>query len=150
MSSIYLYLKNEEVPKLVGYQIIDRHNKDGGNYKTYSIPGVDLSFDKGRFNTILHGIQESIPLLIKDIVEEISLYDWIPLDPERVIGRYKYKTAIALLDRQKDNYELRILGKLLEDVKELYFQIRSGNIQPFESWEKKQKFSILQKLHIIK
>lgn len=138
--SIELYV-NEEVVKRDGFEVRHRQSTDGQQWEEYYLPGIRLYREKGRFHINLHHLEEPIPKLVEDMVEEISFYEWIPGLPKRVGGVYSLKSAMGTLEppqKEQSSYQLRIVGKKLEDIRELYLKIRVGRILPTESWEEKQ------------
>lgn len=137
--SFNIYLDSKKVEKLEGFEEIERHDR-GRKWFNYLLPGISISREKGRYYVVLHEVGDSIPELVKDIVEEISFYDSIPACPTRMRGVYVYQDATATVDKRdsQDYYEVRIRGKKMESVCELYRLIRAGKIKPKESWEEKQ------------
>lgn len=140
--SINVYLKDEEVRKVKGFEVIKHKEKDGSSWKEYRLPGIYLSYEKGRWHIILHYPIEPIPSLVSDIVEGISFRDWIPLIPKREAGIYHYKSAEAEVEMSKiggtKKYHVHIKAKEMKDVLELFRRIRAGSIRPDESYEGEQ------------
>lgn len=134
--SINVYLK-DEVEKLEGFRTEERRYNDGSRRDDYHLPGLQIIRDKGRWYFYLNELTDLIPNVVKDLVAEISFYDRIPRYPERIAGIYKYKDAEAELDRKGEirSYGLRIRGKSIENILELYRKIRAGKITPAESWD---------------
>jgi len=136
MSSIYVYL-SKEVEKKEGYEEKQR-GKDSEQYKDYSIAGMHIFRDKGKPYIMLGEVENSIPEVVSDIVVGVSLHDWIPLTPKRIKGVYKLKSATAIVDLSGDRTEVRITAEKIEDLRELYYKIRTGQILPSENWEAEQ------------
>jgi len=133
--SVNVYFQ-DEVQKKDGF-IVTNYTHKGKQLDEYSLPGLQLYRDKGRFYFFFSELDNPIPTIVEDVVEDISFYDRIPCNPERIIGVYKYKSAEAELDRsgERVTYGLKIHGKNMEDIRELYRQIRAGTITPEESWD---------------
>lgn len=143
--SINVNLKGNEVEKIKGFEVKELNDK-GKKYKEYSLPGICLYFDKGKYHTILHQLTESVPEILKDIVEEISFYDYFSPETKRITGIYQYKSAEAEVDFLNDRkfIQIRIIGKNMEDMKELYRQFRAGKIMPAERWDQEQSATVKQ------
>jgi len=140
--SINVYLK-DGVEQLEGFQTKKRKSKDGQQWNEYYLPGLKVSRDKGRWYFYLYELTDPIAPVVKDLVDEISFYDRIPRRPERAIGIYKHEDAEAELDRSGEavSYGLRIRGKSMKNMLELYRRIRAGKITPRESWDAEQEMS---------
>ena len=138
--SINVYLK-DGVEQLEEFQTKERKSKDEQQWNEYYLPGLQVSRDKGRWYFYLHELTDPIPPIVRDLVDEISFYDRIPRRPERAIGIYKHDDAEAELDRSGEavSYGLRIRGKSMGNMLELYRRIRAGKITPMESWDTEQE-----------
>ena len=138
--SINVYLK-DGVEQLEGFQIEDRKFKEEQHWNEYHLPGLRLYRDKGRWFFVLNEFTEPIPDVVKDFMDEISFYDRIPRRPDRISGIYKHEDAEAELDHSGEamSYGLRIRGKSMKNMLELYRKIRAGKITPTESWDEEQQ-----------
>lgn len=138
--SINVYLK-DGVEQIEGFQTKERKSKDGQCWNEYHLPGLQVFRDKGRWYFFLHEFSDPIPDVAKDLVDEISFYERIPRHPDRISGIYKYEDAEAELDRSGEaaSYGLRIRGKSMKNMLELYRKIRAGKIIPAESWDEEQE-----------
>ena len=134
--SINVYLK-DEVQQAEEFEARERSER-GQHWKDYTFKGFNVFLEKGRFHVILHHLDETIPDSLVEFVQEISCYEWVPLRPSRICGIYKHEDSEAQLDVQGDHYELRIRGKTLPPMYELYRKIRAGNITPEENWDTPQ------------
>lgn len=80
----------------------------------------------------------SLPSFLNGLVKSISYeYDFLP-PPAKKRGRYRYKSASAVLDTQFGHqvyYRLSVSGKSLKTMHELHDKIRSNQIESVESWE---------------
>ncbi len=149
--SINVNLKGNEVEKIKGFKINERVDK-GQKWKEYYLPGISLFLDKGRYHTILHQLTESVPEVLKDIVEEISFYDHFSSTPKRITGIYQHKSAEAEVDllTDKNFLSIRIIGKNMKDVLELYREIRAGKAVPLERWDQEHQQRVEEKSLITK
>lgn len=114
----------------------------GEKWDKYFFKGIQLFQDDGRFYLLFHKLEDGISETVKDVVSEISFYEWFLIEPERTRGKYELESASATVDlvsvEKKDKYVVRIVSKTMEDAKELYHAIRAGKILPVESWEEEQ------------
>lgn len=149
--SINVYLKKDEVKKHPDFETIPRQGGDQ-SWEEYELLGFDLSYDKGRWYFTLHEPTDPIPETIKNIIEEISLRETLPVSPARERGLYRYKTAEAEIETglsdKREKYNIRIIGKNMEDILTLFRKIKAGSIRPRpeESWEGKQSGKSLNEL----
>lgn len=131
--SVNVYLK-DEVLKLAGAKT--RKEGDGTRHE---ISGMTLYNDKGRLYVSIAEPTDSIPAILKDLVEDVSLIAWIPSNPSRETGVYHHGAAKAEVDRDRIAGEWRlkihIVAKEWEDMAKLYHKIRTGSIRPTESYE---------------
>ncbi len=139
--SINVYLKDGEVEKLDGFDTID--HRDGS--KNYRVSRIDLWREtrNGRLYVVLHELMESIPTLVADIVEEISLHELFPSEPKREAGIYLHGSARAEVEPKFINGRMQnrvcATAKSMKDLRELYEAIRVGSIlRPDKSYEGKQ------------
>ena len=139
--SINIYLNTEKLENHKDFEKIEKMEK-GHKWYSYRFLGDHVFRDEGRYYIISHEIEEDFSELIEDMVEEVSFYEQIPLYPERIMGVYVHKSATATVDigfsGRKEKYAVKIRGKKMEDVRELYRLIRNGKILPKESWEQEQ------------
>lgn len=140
--SVNVYIKEDEIIKMSGFKTIEKGGKNGQSWEEYDLSGIKLYFEKGRWYTTLN-IRDNTPDLIKDIVEEVSFLEYIPIKPWRESGVYKLGTAIA---------EIELSGKMcgdtvkkvfikaenLGDIQEIFHKIKTGSIRPEESFEGEQ------------
>ncbi len=73
----------------------------------------------------------------------VLAFDWrtcLPPDgPTKTLGRYVFQTAEAIVDHGRDKLcwrKIRVHGPKLEDVFQLYYQLRAGTAELSESWQK--------------
>jgi len=137
--SINVYLNLEKLEAHKDFEKIERQEKTGHKWYERHLLGMYVFSEKGRYHIAFHQVEENTPQSIKDLIEEVSLFDNLPLFPKRILGRYVTKNAVAILrnDDQGRN-QLQIVGKDMESVRELYYLIRRGKILPEESWEEEQ------------
>lgn len=138
--SVNAYLK-KCVESLEGFEKVERKEKTGEKWYTYSLPGIKLFYDKGRYYCILHELNEQVPDLVKSFVEEISFFEIFPRIPKRTVGIYRSKDAEAEVDEYlSESYEIRIIGKNMQSMCDLYRAIRSGRIMPApkDRWDNEQ------------
>lgn len=137
--SVNVYLKGEEVQKLEGFTIRKRQGgKPIQEWDEYEVPGVKLFRDKGRWFVMLSE-SDPVPEAVKDIVEEISFHAIIPRLAAREAGIYRHESAKAKVKPWNSGHEwkleIRIEGKEMEDIRELFHKIEVGSIRPEESYE---------------
>ena len=145
--SVNVYLKNS-VESLEGFEIVERKEKNGEKWYTYSLPGIKLFRDKGRYYCILHELNEQVSDLVKPFVEEISFYELFPRIPSRICGVYRFKDAEAEIDTYlSESYAVRITGKSMQSIQILYRAIRSGRTMPAskDCWGNEQIEQIVPK-----
>lgn len=142
--SINVYL-NDSVEKLEGFETKDRKSKDGQCWQTYHLPGLQFFRDGGRWYFVGHELTDPIPAVVKGLVNEISFYGQIPWFPQRSIGIYRYEDAEAEIDYVGEIVRIRMCGKSMENMLELYRKIRAGKITPRESWYAEQESSQVKK-----
>jgi hypothetical protein len=137
--SINVYLRGEEVRKLADFKVCPRTEK-GQSWEEYKLPGIDyLRRDKGRWLLNLSDPTDPVPAIIADIVDEISLYENFAQVSARETGVYRYRSAEGTLEvnqhDRKAGYQVKILGKKMEDIRTLLRLIKTGAIRPEESYE---------------
>lgn len=144
MGSINVYLKGEEVRALEGFTITPASGgKPLQKWDEYKLPGIKLSYDKGRWYVVLHEPTEQVPAAIFNIVEEISFYDLMPADFKREAGIYRHESAEAevtseMIGGGRGMIRIRIKAKKMEDLLQLFRKIKIGSIRPEESYEGQQ------------
>ena len=137
--SVNVYLVGEKVREMSEFKIVGGKKKDGGSWKQFTLSGINLSYDKGRFYICLDQPTEKISSLLADIVDEVSFWEWFPSDPAREVGIYNHKSAEAEVESPRENsVRVRIIAKKMEDLLELYRKIRIGSIRPTKSYEGEQ------------
>ena len=103
----------------------------------YQLPGLDVCRNKGRYYVILHP-GDPVPPILKSVVDEISLYDEIPVALiRRELGLYTHESAEAEVEPtySGERHIIRIRGKKMEDVVELFRLIKAGAIRPSVSYQ---------------
>ena len=134
---IHVYL-NDEIQKVQGFKTQTIKNRDGREWEEYSLPGINLYREKGRFYINLD-LGDRIPSPLADLVGDISLQDTFPKSPKRTSGIYNYKDAKAVLEDLGPNNttnRVQIRGKIIDSVTELYGKIRAGTILPPKAGKK--------------
>lgn len=140
--SVHVYLKGNEVQSIEGF------TEEGFP----GLPGIKLFRDGGRWYTILQEPTDPVPAAIVNIVDEISFIGWFPHYPYREAGVYRYESAEAEVELSKGvsigkggksgeieyRTEICIKAKKMDDLLELYRQIRTGSIRPEQSYEGEQ------------
>jgi len=136
--AINVYLKGDEVKNVEGF-VTKTRKQNGQEWNEYTLPGVNLWHDKGRWHTMLHEPTEPVPVAVANIVEEISFHEWTALEPHREAGIYRHESAEAEVEPDmiggKMKLKIRIKAKKMEDLRELYRRIRVGSIRPEQSYE---------------
>ena len=139
--SINVYLKND-IRNLPGFSI-NRHPDNSGD--KVQIDGVGLCSDKGRIYLIISDFNSVIPEKLRDFVDEVTQYEWIPRTGLREAGIYRHESAECELvpkdsggKRDNPQYWLQMKAKKLEDLRELLHRIKIGTIRPEESYEGSQ------------
>ena len=138
MASIFIYLQ-EEIKNRSDF-------KEAKGYKDcveYYVGEIRIFRDGGGFYILRREVEDNIPEILRGVVRRVSLREWQSYSiSRRICGKYSCKTASAVVDTQISNneggWDLRIIGNNFEDVKELYYKIRSGRILPSENWEAEQ------------
>ena len=141
--SINVYLKGDEVQKLEGFTTKKRQGgKPVQEWDEHELSGVKLSHDKGRWYIYLGELTDPIPAVVENIVEEISLREYLKGGVRRETGIYRYQSAEAEIDAAsadgKPLYMVRIRAQKMEDLLELFRKIKIGSIRPEESYEGQQ------------
>lgn len=140
--SLYVYLRGDEVKKIEGFTTTLRQGgKPVQEWNEYKLSGVSIHYDEnGRWHIFLSEPTDSVPAVVADIIEEVSLHKY--LNNRREEGIYRYESAEAEIDRQsaggKFLYRVRIKAKKMEDLLELFRNIKIGSIRPDESYEGQQ------------
>ncbi len=138
-----IYLKNGVMGR-EGFKV-KKQEKGTEKWIRYSLEGVRLLRDDGRFFLPLRALEDKVPEIVRDITDGISFRNQISVDPERARGRYALQSASATVDLVPDGklghdieYVVQITSETIEDAKKLYYAIRAGEILPTESWEEEQ------------
>lgn len=135
--SINVYLK-DEVRQVEGFEERERIDKSQ-KWNEHRISGMYLFHDKGRWYIILHNLTDQIPESVKELVEEISCFEAFSNQPKRALGIYKLEDVEAELDDwDRGKYQLKMRGKSMENMLQLYRLIRAGKTLPAESYDGKQ------------
>lgn len=90
-----------------------------------------------------------IPESIMPYVTRFSILESIPDKWHRTSGIYKFRSAMATIDRPPNRItDIKVVGTKIDDVRKLYRLIRAGKILPIESWETDQitKEDVLKKM----
>ncbi|MBU2566666.1 hypothetical protein KKG46_03855 [Patescibacteria group bacterium] len=135
--SMYLYLSET---------ILSNVDDSDPNNTTYKLGCLTLKRDEdGR---LIYHIRNDrsplamrIPIALKKHVIAVSMLRQIPDDPIRLLGIYEHRGARATVDvvHGGDSWlSVHIIGIEIEEVVKLYNLIRSGAIEPTESWERLQ------------
>lgn len=135
-ASVRVYLKgDEEVRGLKGF--VERYKKESGRDKECCLPGgIELCNKKGRWYVELD-LTDPIPAAIVDIVDKITLKEFISFRTKREEGVYSYESAEGTISGSPSEIYI-YKAKKMEDVFELYHKIRVGSIRPDESYEGQQ------------
>lgn len=148
--SVNVYLKNE-VRERLGFSSVP---SDGGSGNEITFNGRPLREERERRIYLVWNEDDPIPDDLKDLVEEVSRYEWVPRMGVREPGIYRLNTAECRMipddmgsARRPDLvYKLRLRAKNLEDVNELMHRIMVGTIRPEESYEGNQQGKSRQQL----
>lgn len=139
--SINIYLNTEKLEEHKDFEKTERMDK-GRKWIEHHFLGDYIFKEEGKYYIISHEIEKDLSELIEDMVDEISFYKQISLHPKRIMGVYTHESATATVDigfsSREEKYAVKIRGKKMKDVRELYHLIRAGKILPEESWEKEQ------------
>lgn len=80
-----------------------------------------------------------VPFGLRSFVDAFSWHTHLPPDsPTKMLGRYIFQTAEAIVDHKRDKQgwrTMRIHGPKLEDVYQLHYQLRAGTAELMESWQ---------------
>ncbi|MDQ7814332.1 MAG: hypothetical protein RDU25_00800 [Patescibacteria group bacterium] len=80
-----------------------------------------------------------VPFGLRALVDAFSWHAHLPPDsPTKMLGRYIFQTAEAVVDHNRDKQgwrKMRIHGPKLEDVYRLYYMLRAGTAELMESWQ---------------
>jgi len=137
--SLYIYLNEEahaEVAKsLEGTSLA---------YRTVCLHGINVSLDAdGRLHYEAKNetgpAVSLVPIPLRKYVECISWQTHLPPDsPTKTLGRYIHLSAEAIVDHRRDKQgwrTVRISGPVIDDVYQLYFQLRAGTAALLEPWQ---------------
>lgn len=135
-TNVYL---NNKVRDLPGFKSVP---DKGGSGDNMTFNDINVFGGKGLLHLIWN-LDNDIPEELKDLVEKVSCYEAIPRMSHRESGIYQHKSAECELTpddygnakRDKPMYALKITAKNLEDIRELLRLIKTGPIQPEESYE---------------
>lgn len=137
--SLYIFLNEEahaEVAKsLEGYSLA---------YRTVCLHGINVSLDAdGRLHYEAKNetgpVVSLVPIPLRKYVESISWQTHLPPDSlTKTLGRYIHLSAEAIVDHRRDKQgwrTVRISGPVIDDVYQLYFQLRAGTAALLEPWQ---------------
>ncbi|MDP3995138.1 MAG: hypothetical protein Q8P78_00810 [bacterium] len=133
--SVNVYL-TRKVEQIEGFVPGDENNVARlGKLKIFS--------DNGRWYLIHGGMDNPVPEVVADCVDEISCYELFPRFPSRERGVYVYESATAELENPNHGDDklvnsVRIRTKTMEDGLELFRRIKAGTIRPKLSYDKPQ------------
>lgn len=140
MQTINVYLDAEKLKALPGFTSTKRYHNDNV-YEEHTLPdSIKLTSDKGRWYIILSD-GDMVPNVLKELVTEVSVREWIIGLPTREAGVYEHESAEAEVDygypdeKVSNKYQIKVLAKKLNDALELIRRIKVGNIRPTESFE---------------
>lgn len=87
-------------------------------------------------------VSSLVPFALRPYVETFSWHTQLPPDcPTRILGRYAFQTAEAIVDHHRDKQgwrKTRIHGPGIEDVYQLYYKLRAGTAELTEAWQTSQ------------
>lgn len=137
---INVYLKGQWVTELPGFEVRPRSNKDGQKWNDYSLPGIYLNYKLGRWLIELYRLTDPIPSVLENLVEEITLQEWVSFYSRREAGIYRFGSAEAEVGTGKTYGDMNritvfIRSKKMDDLCELYQRLLVGSIRPEESYE---------------
>lgn len=143
--SIRLYFDPEKVRKHPSYKEVTTRNGRGEPHTEYLLDGEGISIDDGDWYVNIYSvILPEIPNLYKGILASVSLCEDFPIRPLRERGVYRYKTATAELEtrdfgrKEELKYIIKITGKSLKNVQELFQMVKAGSVRPEISYEGSQ------------
>lgn len=137
--SLYIFLNEEahaEVAKKLGGLRLSSKNE--------RLNGIEVTLDSdGR---IYYEVRNEsgpavslVPIPLRKYVESISWQTHLPPDsPTKTLGRYIHLSAEAIVDHRRDKQgwrTVRISGPVIDDVYQLYFQLRAGTAALLEPWQ---------------
>lgn len=136
--SVNIYL-TEAVRKHADLKTV-QGQKPGNEY--FNLAGMDIFRNDGRLY-VIHSERNPVPEVLKDFVDEISYYDWIPRMGPREFGVYKHESAEGELvpdngGGKEPKYRVSFKAKNMEDIWELVYLIKVGGIRPDQSYERPQ------------
>jgi hypothetical protein len=139
--SVNVYF-TDEVKKLDGFTKKPYKDSSGDEMK---IDGMHLFSDKARLYAMLGDENSVVPEKLQPCVESFTLYESIPQVAHRETGIYCYESAEAEVEWEdgygkngKPKYKVHIVGKKIEDMRDLLRKIKTGTIRPEESYEGQQ------------
>jgi hypothetical protein len=140
--SINVYLRGEKAKDLPGFHDYPYKGNHEIEYHTYTAADLRLHNDGGRWYITLDRPEDIIPVVVKDLVEEISFVDYEALAglPRREAGIYRYQKATATVEAGGPQRKpgIRIRSETMEDLRELLKKILTGTVRPDESFEREQ------------
>ena len=139
--SVNVYF-TDEVKKLDGFTKKPYKDNSGDEMK---IDGMHLFSDKARLYAMLGDENSVVPEKLQPCVESFTLYESIPQVAHRETGIYRHESAEAEVEWEdgygkngKPKYKVQIVGKKIEDMRDLLRKIKTGTIRPEESYEGQQ------------
>lgn len=140
---------SDEVKNVTGFA--DLKNGDGSPKRGIPDQGITLYLDDGRWYTKIN-LGDQIPKVLKGVVEEISVIEFVPVYNAREWGVYRLKTARAEVSPESSGKNnclcIKLTAKNLDDLCELFHQIKVGSIRPLpeDSYEGPQDGTSWQQL----
>ena len=137
---INVYLRGQWVTELPGFETKPRSSKDGQKWNDYSLQGIYLNYKLGRWLVELNRLTDPIPSVLVNLVEEITLQEWVSFYSRREAGIYRFGSAEAEVGTGKTDSDMNritvfIRSKKMEDLRELYHRLLVGSIRTEESYE---------------
>lgn len=145
--SLYIFL-NEEA-----HAVATKGMSAGIAYRTAELGGINVSLDAdGRIYYEVRNetgpVVSLVPIPLRKYVESISWQTHLPPDsPTKIVGRYVHLSAEAIVDHRRDRQgwrTVRISGPVIDDVYQLYFQLRNGQAALLEPWQEPTEPSVSQ------
>ncbi|EKE10836.1 MAG: hypothetical protein ACD_15C00194G0007 [uncultured bacterium] len=146
--TVRVLLKDSKVTRKPGFVEEKRRDQSGNEYSVYSLPnGIRLFVENERWYVALRDLNDWIPKTIEKLVEQISFHGSFDRVKGRELGIYRHKTAEAEVGIGSSGYLVDMKASKLEDARELFLKIRTGEIsRPESSFEGEQNGMSRQQL----
>lgn len=132
--STYVYF-DSKIKEHAGFKSRPYKDSSGDDMKIF---GENLFQELGGLRMTL-GDGEEVPEELMNLVQGVSLHENIACTPARERGIYRHQSAEGEVDVYSGGritqYAVKIRGKELADVRELYQKIRVGTIRPETSYD---------------